>query len=115
LGSIRLQTENDIVHEANCGVILYTTDILIGFIAFKFPCLFVPSSTSAQEQGFVTLYYLVQEGDSLWGISTRLGITITELQKLNGISDPNQLMIGMHLLIPVPCPQMNVAKDSLGN
>lgn len=45
-------------------------------------------------------YYLVQEGDSLWGIATRFGITLEELQATNNVSDPGQLTSGMRLVIP---------------
>jgi LysM repeat protein len=87
---------------------------LVSLLAI-FLVFLTPGRSAAQENEIKGTYYLVQEGDSLWGISALLGIPIAELQTLNGISDPNQLMIGMHLLIPVPYPQMNVAKDLLGN
>lgn len=67
-----------------------------------FLALFVPGSVAAQEEEIKTPYYLVQAGDSLWGIAIRLGIPMEELQSLNGISDPNQLQIGMQLRIPAP-------------
>jgi len=45
-------------------------------------------------------YYLIQEGDSLWGIATRFGVTLEELQAANNTSDPRQLTAGMQLVIP---------------
>jgi murein DD-endopeptidase MepM/ murein hydrolase activator NlpD len=44
--------------------------------------------------------YVVTEGDSLWGIAARFGISVDDLEKANGISDPNQLKIGDRLTIP---------------
>lgn len=64
--------------------------------------LLTPSLGAAQEQKIEAPYYLVEEGDSLWGISVRLGIPMEEIQSLNNLSDPNQLVIGMQLRIPAP-------------
>lgn len=44
--------------------------------------------------------YIVQPGDNLWGISQRFGVSIDELTAQNGLTDPNQLTIGMRLVIP---------------
>jgi murein DD-endopeptidase MepM/ murein hydrolase activator NlpD len=44
--------------------------------------------------------YIVQPGDNLWGISQRFGVSIDALTAQNGITDPNQLTIGMRLVIP---------------
>ncbi len=44
--------------------------------------------------------YIVQPGDNLWGISQRFGVSIDSLTTQNGITDPNQLTIGMRLVIP---------------
>lgn len=44
--------------------------------------------------------YIVQEGDSLWSIATRFGVSLDDLTSLNGISDPNQVSAGTRLMIP---------------
>jgi murein DD-endopeptidase MepM/ murein hydrolase activator NlpD len=55
---------------------------------------------NAQEQGQDEPYYIVQEGDLLWQIAARFGVTLGELQEANGISDPGQVVIGAKLIIP---------------
>lgn len=83
----------------------------ISLIKFIFPLvsllvifitLLNPGISAAQKEETETPYYLVQEGDSLWGISDLLGIPMEELQILNSITGPNLLMAGMRLLIPAP-------------
>ncbi len=54
----------------------------------------------AQDGGQDEPYYIVRPGDSLWEIATRFGVTVDDLEQANGIRDPGQLKIGMHLLIP---------------
>lgn len=47
-----------------------------------------------------TSTYVVQSGDSLSVIAERFGTTISELQSLNNISNPDQLQIGQVLTVP---------------
>lgn len=44
--------------------------------------------------------YIVQQGDTLWDIAARFGVSVDELQRVNGINDPGQLKIGDRLVIP---------------
>ncbi len=44
--------------------------------------------------------YIIQEGDSLWDIAQRFGVSLDDLSTLNGISDPSQVIAGARLLIP---------------
>jgi len=44
--------------------------------------------------------YIVESGDSLWGIAARFGISMDDLAAKNGITDPGQLSIGARLVIP---------------
>ena len=44
-------------------------------------------------------YYVVQNGDSLWKIANKYGITVDELKSLNGLSS-NNLMVGQILEVP---------------
>jgi murein DD-endopeptidase MepM/ murein hydrolase activator NlpD len=59
--------------------------------------LTIYSRAAAQED---QPYYVVQEGDSLWEIAARFGVTIEELQKANNIVDPGQVGVGARLIIP---------------
>ncbi len=45
-------------------------------------------------------FILCKSGDNLWSISQRFGVSIDSLAAQNGITDPNQLTIGMQLVIP---------------
>ncbi len=44
--------------------------------------------------------YIVQEGDSLWNIAQRFGVSMDDLAQTNGISDINQVSAGTRLVIP---------------
>lgn len=44
--------------------------------------------------------YIVQEGDSLWDIAARFRVSLADLQNLNGITNPGQLVAGARLVIP---------------
>jgi LysM repeat protein len=44
--------------------------------------------------------YIVQPGESLADIAVRLGVSWTTLVEVNGISNPNHIEIGQHLVIP---------------
>lgn len=51
-------------------------------------------------QGGDEAYYIVQEGDALWSIAARFGVSLEELQQANNITDPSQVGIGARLVIP---------------
>lgn len=56
----------------------------------------VPSPTP----GPVFVEYTVRYGDTLGGISAKFNLTVQELMKVNGLSDPHSLQIGQVLKIP---------------
>ncbi|MBL8078208.1 MAG: peptidoglycan DD-metalloendopeptidase family protein [Anaerolineales bacterium] len=68
-------------------------------LAVILPLVFYAPVT-AQDGGQDQPYYIVQEGDSLWGIAARFEVTLEDLQQANNISDPGQLVIGARLIIP---------------
>lgn len=69
--------------------------LLISLLLFLSAALYTPAI--AQQEG---PYYIVQEGDSLWEIAARFGISLEDLQQANNISDPGQVVIGTRLIIP---------------
>lgn len=46
--------------------------------------------------------YVVKKGDTLYRIAKRYHTTATELQRINGISDPTKLAVGQELKVPKP-------------
>jgi LysM repeat protein len=46
--------------------------------------------------------YVVKPGDVLADIATRFGISVQDIVKANGLSDPNAIRAGQSLTIPVP-------------
>lgn len=46
--------------------------------------------------------YVVQPGDTLFGIAQRFGVPLAELIALNQLPDPGQLVVGQAILIPRP-------------
>lgn len=45
--------------------------------------------------------YVVKSGDTLYSIGREFGVTVAELERFNGFSDPNRLVVGQDVLIPV--------------
>lgn len=46
------------------------------------------------------IIYNVREGDTLWGIATKFQVTAKEIIDINGMNNPQNLVLGMSLVIP---------------
>ncbi len=60
----------------------------------------VEATVHAQNDEPEAPVYVVQEGDSLFEIAVRFGISLDRLIEANQIANPNQLLIGDRLVIP---------------
>ncbi len=47
------------------------------------------------------IVHIVRQGESLWGISQLYGVNYTQIAQVNDIPDPNRLVVGQALVIPV--------------
>lgn len=61
-----------------------------------------PVTTPAPTAAANTRIYVVQAGDTLASIGRELKINVSEIQRLNNLSDPNDINIGQQLLVPAP-------------
>jgi cell wall-associated NlpC family hydrolase len=69
--------------------VLPAAAVLIGVL------LLVPIATAAAAQS-----YIVQPGDTLWGIALRHGVSVDALQSANRLPNPDALRLGQRLIIP---------------
>lgn len=44
--------------------------------------------------------HIVQAGETLWAIAARYGVTMNELMRANGITNPDYVYVGQRLRIP---------------
>jgi spore germination protein len=48
--------------------------------------------------------YVVQSGDTLFNIARRYGVSLDDVQNLNTLPNPDQLVIGQAIILPAPPP-----------
>ena len=63
-----------------------------------------PTPTATPIPTATPVVYIVQTGDTLLDIAVAYSITVEALLQLNGIQNPDQLAVGLVLLIPTPDP-----------
>jgi murein DD-endopeptidase MepM/ murein hydrolase activator NlpD len=73
----------------------FSAFFIISFVIILSLVLYSAATAQADEP-----YYIVQEGDSLWQIAARFGVTVEELQQANNIGDAGQVVIGARIIIP---------------
>jgi LysM domain len=61
-----------------------------------------PTATPTPKRTATPLVHVVVKGETLNAIATRYGVTLTALEKANGIKDPNLIHVGQRLIIPAP-------------
>jgi LysM repeat protein len=61
-----------------------------------------PTATEASAETEGGTVYIVQPGDTLFDIAYRFRTTVAAISQLNGIVNPNQILVGQRLVLPVP-------------
>ena len=65
------------------------------------PSQIPPSPTTPAGEIVVPESYVVQDGDSLYSIANEFRLDLAEIVSLNGLSDPNDIVVGQELRLPV--------------
>jgi LysM repeat protein len=60
-----------------------------------------PSDTPTPTVTPTPIIYVIKGGDTLLAIARQFGVTVAELQDVNGITDPRRLRIGQEIIIPL--------------
>ena len=59
-----------------------------------------PSDTPTPTVSPTPVIYVIKQGDTLLVIARQFGVTVEEIQEVNGISDPRRLRIDQEIIIP---------------
>lgn len=62
---------------------------------------FAAPAQAAQASGVCSQYHTVQPGENLFRIGLRYGLTVTTLQSMNGLVNPNWIWAGQSLCVQV--------------
>jgi murein DD-endopeptidase MepM/ murein hydrolase activator NlpD len=82
--------------------VLKTSTLVSIALIFLLALLLPVGRSAAQVDQPEEQVYIVQPGDTLSAIASRFGVTTDDLIRANGIPDPNNLAVGMRLIIPGP-------------
>jgi LysM repeat protein len=90
---------------------LTNPDVLLVGQELKIPGQQGPSAQtdSGQASGGV---YVVTKGDTLSSIAKRFGVSLAEMQKMNGITNPDQIVVGQKLRVPAVAPASSATSTS---
>jgi len=72
-----------------------------------------PSPTPAADIPNQLGIYTIQEGDTLSALAERFGITVDELMRLNGLTDPT-IFVGQNIVVSVPAAEERTVDDLRG-
>lgn len=61
-----------------------------------------PTATATPTSTSTPIVYAIQQGDTLLDVANRFGVSASDIQEVNGITDPRTLQIGQELIIPAP-------------
>ena len=64
-------------------------------------CFAAPVSAQSSEPPAPEVVHIVQQGETMFSVARRYGVTVDAVAHLNSIADPRQVYAGQHLLIPV--------------
>ncbi len=59
-----------------------------------------PTATATPTSTPTPIVYAIQQGDTLLDVANRFGVSASDIQEVNGITDPRTLQIGQELIIP---------------
>jgi len=60
----------------------------------------IPEREDTRQPDEIVGRYVVQRGDTLTALAERFGVPVRELAVVNGLSDPNRILVGQVLVIP---------------
>jgi murein DD-endopeptidase MepM/ murein hydrolase activator NlpD len=69
----------------------------------------------AQEPTPEAPVYVVQPGDTLYGIAQRFGTTVEAIVNANDIADPSLINVGQRLIIPTAQPELVPSQEAMPN
>ncbi len=60
-----------------------------------------PSNTPTPTMTPTPIIYVIKKGDTLLAVARQFGVSVQDVQEVNGITDPRRLQIGQEIIIPL--------------